>query len=246
MNAPSIISQEFIISFPCLLEARAMKNPDGTDAGKKKFSCTAVFPVGQPQKYIEGVVDITNLRKAAMEVAKAKFGDKLPALIKGGKFKNPFLSNEEDMEKYGWPEGSVCLRLTSISRPGVVSCYKGPDGKPLKMTDAEIAEKLYPGARCRASIRPFAYDMKLNKGVSFAFNNLQWLGDDERLDGRSNAQDEFEPTADASDLETGDTPEAEETETPAKTQAAPSRPAAPADLAKAKGTKGKVDLSDLL
>jgi len=245
MNAPSIISQEFILSFPTFLEARAMKNPDGTDAGKKKYSCTAVFPVGKDQKYLEGVVDITNLRKAATEVAQAKFGDKLKALIKSGKFKNPFLSDEESLEKYGWPEGSVYLRLTSISRPGIVSCYKGPDGKPLKMTDAEIAEKMYPGARCRASIRPFAYDMTLNKGVSFAVNNVQWLGDDERLDGRSNAQDEFEPTADAADLPEGEVPEAEETETTATTKAAPSRPAAPADLAKAKGKKD-VDLSDLL
>lgn len=244
MNAPSIISQEFILSFPCFLEARAMKNEDGTDAGKPKFSCTAVFPVGQQQKYLEGVVDITNLRKAATEVAMAKWGDKLKALIKSGKFKNPFLQNEEDMEKYGWPAGSVYLRLTSISKPGIVSCFKGPDGKPLRMTDAEVAEKMYPGARCRASIRPFFYDKPVNKGVSFAFNNVQWLGDDERLDGRSNAQDEFEPTSDTADLETGEVPEAAETEAPADKPAAAKRPAPPADLAKAKGKQ--VDLSDLL
>lgn len=38
----------------------------------------------------------------------------------------------------------------------------------------------------------FAYDMPTSKGVSFALNNVQKLGDGKRLDGRVAATDDFE------------------------------------------------------
>ena len=57
----------------------------------------------------------------------------------------------------------------------------------------------------RFSITAFGYDVKGNKGISFALNNVQKWADGERLDGRVRAEDEFSAeapvTADLSDLE---------------------------------------------
>jgi hypothetical protein len=44
----------------------------------------------------------------------------------------------------------------------------------------------------RAQLRAFSYDSNGNKGVSFALNNIQKLGDGERLDNRQAATDAFE------------------------------------------------------
>jgi hypothetical protein len=44
----------------------------------------------------------------------------------------------------------------------------------------------------RASLRAFAYDTNGNKGVSFGLNNIQKLGEGQRLDGRKAATDEFD------------------------------------------------------
>jgi ssDNA-binding protein len=197
---PVLKTPEFRISFPTLLVARAMKNADGTDAGKAKFGCTAVFLPGSEGKYIAGKIDLSELKKSVMAAAQEKFGDKLAALIKAGRFKTPFLKDEEEIEKRGYPPGAVYIRLTSLQKPGVVSCFKDAEGKAKVMSDAEVTERVYAGARCRASVRAFAYDTAGNKGVAIAINNLQWLGDDERWDGRSNARDEFEPTSDGADL----------------------------------------------
>ena len=42
----------------------------------------------------------------------------------------------------------------------------------------------------------FAYDKAGNRGISFGLNNVQKLGDGERLDGRLKAEDDFDPIED--------------------------------------------------
>lgn len=236
----TLVTPEAILSFPCLLQARAMKNEDGSPAGKPKFSSTLVFVPGGDARYLAGKIDIAALKKAAMEAAQEKFGSKLAAMMKAGKFRSPFLSDAEEIEKRGYPEGAIYLRVTSLSKPTVVSCYKGPDGNPLRMSDEEVEEKLYPGARVRASVRAFAYDTAGNRGVAFALHNLQWLGEGERIDGRTRAEDEFEATADAADLDTGEEKD-EEVEAPKAAKSAKKA---------AKPAKAELDeeeeLSDLL
>jgi hypothetical protein len=227
MASEKIVTPEFVGSFITVLEARSIVNPDGTKS-EPKFSLTAVFPPDGNQKYLSGKADLTALRKAATEVAIAKFGEKrVKELLKAGKFRTPFLQDDSMCEKYGWPEGSTFLRLSSKQRPGVVSCYKGADGRPMTMTADQIEEKLYPGARLRATVNAYAWEFQnMNRGVSFGLHNIQWLGDDERIDGKSKAEEDFEATSDeVADM----TPESEGTEE----QAAPAPAAKSAQKAKA-------------
>jgi hypothetical protein len=120
----------------------------------------------------------------------------LPALLKAGKIRLPFRT---DGEEKGYGEGSTFINVKSKQAPGIVSRYAGADGKPLAIKDpAEI----YAGAKVRASLRAFAYDNNGNKGVSFALNNVQKLGEGARIDGRLKAEDEFTAEAsEASDLD---------------------------------------------
>ena len=208
------ITPEGVLSFPALLEARK-----ASEDAKPKFGVTLLFYPDQVQQYLPGKADLKALKAAVAQVAQEEFGKKLPEMIKSGKFKSPFLSDEEQIEKYGWPEGTIYLRLSSLRKPGVVSGLRDANGKPTVLTDQEIEEKLYPGARVRCSVRPFAYDVSGNRGVSFDLQNVQLLGDGERIDGRSNAEDEFEATTEAADLADSDAPAEAPAAAPAKAAA---------------------------
>lgn len=165
-SAKAVMTPEAILSFPALFVAREYE-------GQEKFQATFVFPPGS---------DIKELRSAATAVAKEKFGDKLGEMIQQGKFRNPFLNGKD----HGYEDGSIVVRTSSKkdSKPGVVD----RDGKTV-ITDPSV---MYSGCKVRATIRPFAYDTKGNKGVSFGLQNVQRLGEGKRLDGRKAVTDEFD------------------------------------------------------
>lgn len=168
----TIITPEAILSYPNLFTPRAPE--EGKDA---VYSCSLVFPAG---------TDLSKMRAEALAVAQEKFGDKMQSHLKAGKLRLPF---REDGEEKGYPKGAIFITTKSKSKPGVVDRYAGTDGKPRPITDAG---EVYAGCRVRASVKAFAYDTNGNKGVSFALNNIQKLGDGEHLDGRKKAEDEFE------------------------------------------------------
>jgi hypothetical protein len=183
--AKTIITPEAILSYPHLFAPSKAPNSD-----KEKYSCVLVFPAG---------TDLTALKQAAYACGVEKFGQKkVDEMTRRGKFNFTFHDGEDATDK-GYPEGSTYMSVRSDSRPGIVSIYPGPDGKPLPIEDET---QLYPGARVRASIRPFAYDVAGNVGVSFALNNVQKLGDGTRLDSKKDARDEFpaDENAEAADL----------------------------------------------
>jgi hypothetical protein len=165
------------LSYPHLFEPQIPPNQS-----EPVYSCTLVFEDG---------TDMSALQKIADAAGKEKFGEKYESLKKSGKIRSPF---REDGEEKGYPAGSVFINLKSKTAPGIVSIYPGDDGKPAKITDPS---QVYAGCYARASVRSFAYDVNGNKGVSFALNNIQKLGDGDRLDGRMRAEDEFEADANA-------------------------------------------------
>lgn len=168
----NVITPKAIISYPHIFEPRA-----AAPGAEPSYSCTLIFEPG---------TDLSQLKAAARQAAADKWGDKAEAMWKAGKIRSPFRA---DAEEKGYPEGSVFINVRSKSKPGVVDRYRGPDGKPVPITDES---EIYPGAYVRASVRAFAYDTNGNRGVSFALGNIQKLGDGERLDGRKKAEDEFE------------------------------------------------------
>lgn len=181
-----VITPEAIISYPHIFEPQT---PPG--ASEPVYSCSLVFLDD---------VDITELKMAAMSVAKEKWGDKTKAMVEGGKIRMPF---RKDGEEKGYPAGSIFINVKSKQAPGVVSLFADPNtGKPAAITDPK---EIYPGAKVRASLRAYAYAVNGNNGVAFSLGNLQKVGDGPRMDGRLSAADEFtaseRPTADISDLD---------------------------------------------
>lgn len=168
-----------MLSYPHLFVASA-----GPDGGKAKFSATFVFAPG---------ADLKEGKAAAQAAGIAKFGDKFVEGVRAGKFHWPFRTDVEDK---GYPAGSTFVGARSDNMPGIVSRFKGADGKATKITE-EMQKPgepgdMYPGCQVRGSLTAFAFDRNGKKGVSFALNNVQKLGEGERLDNRRAAQDEFE------------------------------------------------------
>ena len=140
---------------------------------------------------LEGKTDITKLEEAVKEAAIGRFGSHAAKDLESGKIRNPIRT---EWEAKGYPEGSCFISAKSKKKPGMVHAYNGPDGKPKRIEDEDVQEELYPGCDIHCSVDAFAYSVNGNRGVSFALNNLQKLGDNERLDGRLRAEDEFEAT----------------------------------------------------
>ena len=167
-----VISPAAILSYPHLFEPNL---PPG--AAEPVYSCALIFEKG---------TDLGELKKAALAAATEKFGNKAEALIRDGKLRMPFRT---DGEEKGYPEGSIFMNVKNKSKPGIVSVYPGPDGKPTTIDDPA---QIYAGCKVRVSLRAYAYDVSGNKGVAFSLNNLQKLADGDRLDGRVKAADEFD------------------------------------------------------
>ena len=153
----------------------------GFDGGKPKYSASLIFEKG---------TDTTALEKAVEATAEDKWPKKARAMLRSGKLRNPIRDDFE--EKPGYPEECTFISAKSDRQPGMVLNVKGPDGRPKGVDPDDIRDTFYPGADVRFSVTPFAYDVNGNKGVSFALNNIQKLSDNDRIDGRVSAEDDFE------------------------------------------------------
>lgn len=186
-----VITPEAIASYPNVFVPRAQSEDQDP-----KYSVALVFLTET-----QALPDFKAMKKAALDVAKEKWGAKAAEMIRGGKIRFPF---RDDAEEKGYPEGSVFVNARGTRRPGVVSIYPDPnnDGRPTPITNEE---DIYPGCIVRASISFFAYDVSGNRGVGAGLNNLQKLRDGTRLDSSVRAIDEFDAdasaVADLSDLQ---------------------------------------------
>jgi hypothetical protein len=180
-----VITSEALLSYPNLIIARAGK---GANA-KSKFSATVVFTPEQ-QNTPDGKETFAKLKAAVLAAAESKWGTKAAEMFRTKALKSPF---RDDAEAKGYPAGSIFLNVRTEQKPVCVFAHAAPgEKKPQRMTDEEIKVQMYPGAKVRASIVAFAYDTDGNRGVSFALNNLQKVGEGERIDGRQAAEDEFD------------------------------------------------------
>jgi hypothetical protein len=186
-----VTTPKAMLSYPHIAEPVQQKNDDGTVKGKPKYSAALVFEAGS---------DLTALRKAVLAAGEAKFPGKFQQLIEenkksvaaGGriKFNLPF---RMDGEEKGYPAGSTFINVRTEQKPGCVFSYAEPGtAKPAVIPADKIVDELYPGAFVRATVVAFGYDREGNRGVSFALNNIQKLGEGERLDSRKAAVDEFD------------------------------------------------------
>ena len=172
-----LITPQAILSYPHLFE------PQAVEGGDPKYSAALIFTEEEAGSEL-----FTAMKRAAVATATEKWGEKTKGMIREGVLRMPF-RNDVENKGYDQVDGTVYINVRSKRMPGIVSSAADPQtGKPLPI---ENEEDIYAGCFVRASIRPFAYDVSGNKGVSFALNNIQKLGDGERLDSRVAAEDEF-------------------------------------------------------
>lgn len=132
----------------------------------------------------------TELRKAVTTAAQGKFGEDAKKLAARGKLSLPWREGVE-YEDYGEPfsDKTVFIRMTSRNQPGIVNGAL----RPILSED-----EFYSGCRARATCAVWPFDTAGNKGVTLLLNNIQKVGDGERLSGnRKAAEDDFEATEEA-------------------------------------------------
>ncbi len=194
-EAKNILSPEFRVSFSNVFEAR--KNEL---SGKMEFGLVALFALG---------ANLDALKAAARQVIVDKFGPDPQKWPTG--LRNPFRDQGEKVRKDGngvpilgtdgkpvlqdgHVAGAVFLNLKSQQKPGIVD---------ENVQDIIDPSRFYSGCWARATIRPYYYDQKGNKGVAFGLQNVQKLRDDDPLGGRTTAQQDFKPVEGATPVNTG-------------------------------------------
>lgn len=176
------------ISYPALFEPK--ENPSGA----MKYSCSLLIP----KTDTEGVKAFRAMIEKAKQTGKEKlWKGKIP------KFRyEPMRDGDEELEsgeKTGKEyEGHYFVNCSSNDPPGVV----GKDAKPLFDQTA-----IFAGCYVRGDINPFPYDNSGNKGIGWGLNNIMFIREGERLDGRQKAEDAF---ADYKDDDAFDSPEGED------------------------------------
>lgn len=166
-----VLTPVFRVSFPSVFEASSY------EGGAPKFSVCAVFtPASFTAKDKVLWKAMTDL---ADEVALERFKKKLAALPNN--FKKPFRDGAEKADLVGFGEGKVFCNLSSKMKPGIIGLDKTPITDP---------EEFYPGVYARATVTAYAYD-NVGKGVALGLQNLQKIKDGDRLDSRTDAEDDF-------------------------------------------------------
>jgi len=164
-NPLRVITPLARLSYPALFKpAKAM-----AEGQEEKFQCELIFPKG---------ADLAELKTAANEAAKAKWGSKIPKNLR-----SPFRDGDVDRAEKAGYENSIFISARSKDRPGIVM---GPNREPV-MNQADV----YGGCWVRVSVTAFAYDTGGNKGVAFALNNVWKIKDGEPFGSRKDAEAEF-------------------------------------------------------
>jgi hypothetical protein len=192
MANDKVITPEFRVSYSYVFTPQENRQDDGTV--KREYSLTAIFPKG---------ADLTAVKAAAQQVLIDKFGpdqSKWP-----GNLRNPFRKCNERWKNEGgkqvvpagYEDGDaifITAKATEKSPPGVVD---------QRLNDIIESRDFYSGCYARASVRPYYYEKKGNRGVAFGLNNVQKLRDGDPLGGRSRPTDDFQAVEGGTDTSSG-------------------------------------------
>lgn len=186
----TLLTPRFRVSFPQVFEKKAFQ--EGQTA---RYSLVGLF---QGFGVVDGTTDFKKLPKewspkerdrwnaimaACDKASTEKFKKSIDKMALASTFKFP-LHRGEEKEYGGYGPGVVFFTMGSTKRkPGIVN----KDGQPITQ-DGD--EEFYAGCWARASVNPYAFD-KMGKGVAIGLGNIQKLGEGERLDAFSSAEDDF-------------------------------------------------------
>ena len=180
----TVITPPGIACFVHVWEPHAFKDAKGGKPKEPQFRIILVF---------DEDTDLSEMKKTAGRAAIKKWGrDEAKEMLAEGELHLPFRKGKEYRE-YGEPftnPGAIFISSSSNGAPGIVDSRAKPI---LKQQD------FYAGCKARISVYAHAYDTLGNKGVTFLLNNVQKVGDGERLSGRQDAEKEFSPVAASED-----------------------------------------------
>lgn len=152
------------------------------------YNCNLLFPKD---------IDLSALKKAAVDCAVSEWGDKAKQMIADGIIKSPFLDgdgkealNKKTGDRYEGFAGTTFLRVGTQQRPKLVNKRVEP------IVDKE---ELYSGCYAYAVINAFTWTNDQNgRGVSFGLSMVQVVKDGDRLGGGAGGDPEsfFEKIAD--------------------------------------------------
>lgn len=160
------------LAFPALFEPKPKMhggNPDDV-----AYQATLLLPSDY---------DLTPLKQAMQYVAREKWGDKMP---KFNPDNLPIKAYDPEKTITGMEPGMHMIRTRSKFQPGVV------DQRLQKILDPSL---VYAGCYVRADINAYAWTFSGKNGISFGLNNIQFVKNGDRIDGRSDASQVFEPVA---------------------------------------------------
>lgn len=146
--------------------------PNEKDDGGVQYSAKMIFPKNSP--------GLAKLKALASQVKNEAFG----ADAKG--LESPFADGNEkyneDPEKFAAYKDTVVVSFKSKYAPSVF----GPDAKPIS---AMTQKDFYSGCWAVAHVNAYSWTFgKMKKGISFGFDAIQKIRDDERLGGTGGIQ----------------------------------------------------------
>ena len=174
--AEKVITPEATLCYPALFE------PKPTPSGELKYSCASIFQKG---------ADLSALKKAALPRCDERWGAKAAEMLQRSS-----CGGRSATAPRRRPRLRPRARLRQRHEAG-----SARDRRPLCRARRQAAPdhrsgRDLCGCFVRASLRPFAYDVKAT-GASPSRCNVQKLGEGPRLDGRMRPEDEFEALEDA-------------------------------------------------
>lgn len=173
MITPKVIDNKVIFG-PCRLSyvhVFQKHSFDGNDADGK-YSTNILIPKNEKETVDALKKAIESARKAAIV---SKWNGKDP---KG--LDSPLMDGDDrDDEVYA---GHYYLNAKCSTRPGIVDRNMAP---------IEDEEEIYSGMWAVASVTFFGYNVNVKKGIACGLNNLMKFKDDEKLGGRTSAENDF-------------------------------------------------------
>lgn len=168
-----ILTPKFRVAFPQVAEMKVF-----APGQKGRYSSVALFT---PSEFTDAekikwkaLIDACN--RVSVEFFKKPMKD-----LDRSVYKTPFHKGEEKEQYAGFGAGVIyCTMSAYTRRPTVLSI----DGA----TSLDPAE-LYPGCYARASVNPFGNAQW--KSISIGMNHIQKLGEGDRLDGATSAEEDF-------------------------------------------------------
>lgn len=146
---------------------------------KGKYGVCILLEDNDPQlKVIEAEIE----KAIKKGIADGKFTE---AQTKGGSFKRAIRNGTEEAktgERPGHYTGHMFINANSPGAPGIV----GPDTNPLMSK-----EGVWSGSYFNVDVNFFSFNRDGNKGIGCGLNNIMFVKEGERLDGRQSAEQAF-------------------------------------------------------